>query len=85
TGQPIVVDGPVLESRVVGHMTLAVVDDHRGCAHGPCVTRVVIGRDMTLAHGDVLRAYGTVARGFAWRPGQTVPEVESTFVIKAGR
>ncbi|HEY1693709.1 MAG TPA: hypothetical protein VGG39_16195 [Polyangiaceae bacterium] len=85
TGQPIVVDGPVLESRVVGHMTLVVVDDRRGCAHGPCITRVVIGRDMALAHGDVLHAYGTVARGFAWRPGQTVPEVESAFVMKAAR
>ncbi|MGH7294189.1 MAG: hypothetical protein ACRELB_04620, partial [Polyangiaceae bacterium] len=85
TGQPIVVEGPVLESRGSGHRTLALVDDRRGCAKGPCLTRVVIGRDVTLARGQTLRAYGVVARGFATPAGQTVPEVESSFVIVAPR
>ena len=64
TGQPIVVDGTVIESRNAGHKTLVLVDDKRGCAKGPCLTRVVVGHDLTLAHGDGLKAYGTVARAF---------------------
>jgi hypothetical protein len=85
TGQSIVVEGPVVESRGSGHRTLALVDDRRGCAKGPCLTRVVIGRDVTLTRGQLLKAYGVVARGFATPAGQTVPEVESAFVLVAGR
>jgi hypothetical protein len=85
TGQPIVVEGPVVESRGSGHRTLALVDDRRGCAKAPCLTRVIIGRDVSLGRGQMLKAYGTVARGFATPAGQTVPEVESTFVVVAPR
>jgi hypothetical protein len=83
TGQPIVVDGVVVEARGSGHKTLALVDDKRGCAKGPCLTRVVVGRDMALAHGDGLKAYGMVARAFTTPTKQTVPEVEAAFAIRA--
>ena len=53
-GQPIVVEGQVLEARGVAHRTLVLVDDRRGCARGPCLARVVVGKDLALAHGDVL-------------------------------
>lgn len=82
TGQPIVVEGPVLESRGSGHRTLVLVDDHRGCKKGPCPVRVIVGRDLALSPGDALHAYGTVARGFTTPGGQTVPEVESQFAIR---
>jgi len=85
TGQPMVVDGEVLESRGSGHRTLALVDDKRGCASSPCLTRVVVGRDIALAHGDRLRAYALVARAFATPSRQTIPEVESLFVVRTGR
>lgn len=85
TGRPIVVDGVVLEARTLGPKTLVLVDDKRGCAKGPCLTRVVVGRDMGLAHGDGLRAYGIVARSFTTAAKQTVPEVEAAFVIRAKR
>lgn len=85
TGQPIVVDGVVIESRGSGHRTLVLVDDRRGCARGPCLARVIVGRDLVLAHGDTVRAYGTIARAFTTSTGQTVPEVESQFVVKAKR
>jgi hypothetical protein len=50
---------------------------------------VVIGRDLPLARGETLRAYGRVARAFR-SPGlgagaQTVPEVEAEFVLKGRR
>jgi hypothetical protein len=85
TGQPMVVDGEVLESRGAGHRTLALVDDKRGCASSPCLTRVVVGRDITLLRGDRLRAYALVARPFATPAGQTIPEVESVFVVRTKR
>jgi hypothetical protein len=85
TGQPMVIDGPVLESRASGHRTLALVDDRRGCAKSPCLTRVVIGQDVPLVRGDLLRAYALVARPFTTPAGQTIPEVESVFVVRTKR
>jgi hypothetical protein len=85
TGQPIVVEGPVLESRASGHRTLVLVDDRRGCKKRPCPARVVVGRDLALAPGDVLHAYGVVARGFTTPAGQTVPEIDSEFALRTKR
>jgi hypothetical protein len=85
TGAPIVVDGAVVEARASGHRTLMLVDDKRGCAKGPCLARVVVGRDITLARGAKVRAYGYVARPFTTPAGQTVPEIESAFVLQGKR
>jgi hypothetical protein len=85
TGQPILVDGEVIEPRISGHRTLLLVDDHRGCAKGPCLARVVIGQDLPVARGDRLRAYGRVARAFSAPGGQAIPEVEADFVLRAKR
>lgn len=81
TGPPIVVDGTVIEARGSGHRTLVLVDDRRGCAHGACLARVVVGRDMALLHGQKLRAYGTVARAFTPGGGQTIPEIDAEFAL----
>ena len=85
TGGPIVVEGEVVEARASGHRTLVLVDDRRGCAKGPCITRVVVGRDLTVGHGDSIRAYGRVARAFRMPTAQTVPEVEAEFVVRPKR
>ena len=85
TGKSIVVDGEVIEPRAAGHRTLLLVDDRRGCAKGPCLTRVVVGQELSIGRGERLRAYGRVARAFATPSGQTVPEVEADFVIRAKR
>lgn len=85
TGKPIVVEGPVLESRAAGHRTLVLVDDRRGCKKRPCHARVVVGSDLALAPNDVLHAYGTLARGFTATGGQTIPEVESQFALRTAK
>lgn len=85
TGQPIVVEGEVIESRGSGHRTLMLVDDKRGCAKGPCLARVIVGRDLSVTRGAMLRAYGRVARAFATPAGQTVPEIEADFVLQSKR
>ncbi len=82
TGQPIVVEGPVLESRASGHRTLVLVDDRRGCKKSPCHARVVVGSDLALVPGDVLHAYGVVARGFTPTSGPTIPEIDSQFALR---
>ncbi len=85
TGRPIIVDGDVIEPRAAGHRVLLLVDDRRGCAKGPCLTRVVVGQSLSVARGDKLRAYGRIARAFATPSGQTVPEVEADFVVRPKR
>jgi hypothetical protein len=81
TGQPIVLDGTVLDLRVGGHRTMALVDDRRGCARGPCYARIVIAHDTSLTNGKYIRDYGHVARAFTMPGGHSVPEVEAEFVI----
>jgi hypothetical protein len=85
TGAPIVVEGEVVEARGSGHRTLVLVDDRRGCAKGPCLARIIVGRDLALTHGEVLRAYGNLARAYRTPAAQTVPEVEAEFVLRATR
>jgi hypothetical protein len=80
-GQPIVVEGEVVELR--GPVML--VDDRRGCAKGPCATRVVLAQDTNVDRGAVVRAYGHVARPFTLPTGRTVPEVEADFVVESKR
>ena len=85
TGQSIVVDGAVIDARGSGHRTLVLVDDRRGCTKRPCLARVVLGRDLALVRGDLLHAYGVVARSFTTPAGQTVPEVETLFATRTKR
>jgi hypothetical protein len=84
-GQPIVVTGEVLDARSSGHRTLVLIDDKRGCAKGPCLARVILGRDLPLARGEIVSACGLVARAFTAPGGQTVPEVEAQFLVRAKR
>src|SRR5205823_1656165 len=83
-GAAFIVDGEVIgstiESRV--HRTVMVVDTRRGCAKGPCVVRVVLGREEKLAAGDGVRAYGRVSRPFAMSDGRTVPEIDADFMLR---
>ncbi len=78
-GRPIVVDGEVVESRG----SVMLVDDRRGCAKGPCPTRVLLPQDASFPKNAAVRAYGRIARAFRTPAGQTVPEVEADFVVPA--
>jgi hypothetical protein len=85
TGKSIILDGDVIEPRASWHRTLLLMDDTRGCAKGPCLARVIVGQDLTVARGERLRAYGRIARAFAIPGGQSVPEVEADFVLPTKR
>jgi hypothetical protein len=80
-GQPIVVEGEVIELRG----SVMLVDDRRGCTKPPCATRIVLAQDLTVGRGKMVRAYGRIARPFATPEGPTVPEVEADFVVQAKR
>ncbi len=81
-GQRIVVAGEVIEARASGHQVVALIDDRRGCARGPCLARVIASEDARLTHGATVRAYGRVTRAVAASDGKTVPEVEADFIVK---
>jgi hypothetical protein len=80
-GQPIVVEGEILETRTATHRSVLLVDDRRGCAKGPCLARVTLGQDVTLPRGSPVRAYGRVAPPFAAPTGQTVLEIDADFLL----
>jgi hypothetical protein len=84
-GRPMIVEGEVIEARTVGHWTVVLVDDRRGCARGPCLARVIVAGDAAPARGRTIRAFGSVARPYSPSPGQTVPEVEAAFLLSSKR
>jgi hypothetical protein len=84
-GQPIAVEGEVIDSRQAGHHVVLLVDDRRGCAKGPCPVRVVLDQDATVTRGTSVRAYGRVATAYATPGGQTVPQVDAEFLVPAVR
>jgi hypothetical protein len=82
-GQRAVVSGEVLEARVTGHQTIALVNDTRGCKTGPCLARVIASEDAKgLTRGAMVRAYGTVTRAVSTTTGKTIPEIEADFVAR---
>jgi hypothetical protein len=80
-GQAVIVEGDVVDARVANQQTLAVVDDSRGCAHGPCLIRIVTGGETPMKRGDAVRAYGRLTRTVSTANGP-VPEMEADFVVK---
>jgi hypothetical protein len=80
SGQSSIVEGEVADARTAQSQTIAVVDDTRGCAHAPCLVRVVYGGEAKIKHGQVIRAYGRVTRAVTSTNG-TVPEVEADFIL----
>jgi hypothetical protein len=84
-GQRAVVAGEVIEARVNGHQTIALVSDVRGCASGPCLVRLIGAEDAKVARGDSVRAYGTVTRAVATSSGKSIPEVAADFFARGRR
>jgi hypothetical protein len=82
-GKSTIVEGDVVETRTTSALTVAVIDDTRGCTHAQagasCLVRVTYGGDTRFKHGDTLRVYGRVTRSVPYG-GSTVPEVEADFV-----
>ena len=82
-GQAVIAEGDVVEARSANQQTVALIDDSRGCAKGPCIIRVVTGGETVMKRGDAVRAYGRITRAVT-SGGRTVPEMEADFVVKGG-
>ncbi len=80
-GQSVALEGPIVEARQVGRGTILLVDDRRGCAKSPCLTRVLHGDIADPPQGTVVRVYGKVTRSFRTASGAVVPEVEADFLL----
>jgi hypothetical protein len=84
-GAHALIAGEVVESRVTGHQTIALVSDTHGCKVGPCLARVIAAEDAKMPRGAQVRAYGTVTRAVTTSSGKTVPELEADFVVRGKR
>jgi hypothetical protein len=80
-GQRAVVAGEVVESRVTGHQTIALVSDTRGCKKAPCLARVIAPEGAKIVRGQGVRAYGTITQAVTTSSGKTVPELSADFVV----
>jgi hypothetical protein len=84
-GEPIVLSGEVLDARVQGYQTIALLDAHNGCTAPPCLVRLVRGGTDPVAKGEKVRVFGRV-RGPYEAPGsKTVAEVDVGFLLRGGR
>jgi hypothetical protein len=83
TGQPIILEGEVFESRGSGHRTIILLANRRGCPGAACIVKVVVGREMKLSRGEIWRAYGTVTGGSPNAAGQTTLEMAADFLVRS--
>jgi hypothetical protein len=85
-GQGIVIEGEIIETRQVGHQTILVVTDRRGCAAkadpNQCLARVLSGAHDTRKKGEIVRVFGHITRAVQAQNGRAVPEIEADFLAK---
>lgn len=83
-GEPIVLQGDIVESRQQGAKNLALLDVQKGCPRPPCVARVVFAASEAIAKGDRLQVFGHVTRAISAKgeAAGAVPEVEGDFFLK---
>ncbi|HEY3669236.1 MAG TPA: hypothetical protein VGL19_24725, partial [Polyangiaceae bacterium] len=85
-GWAIALDGNVVDARTENYNTVVVMDVQSGCAHAPCLARIVYGAPFTLVRGDKLSAFGEVAGVVDGpRTGTRIPEIRADFLIRASK
>lgn len=81
-GKPAIVEGEVVEARTVNGLTVALVDNRRGCKAG-CMVRVLAGAEP-LVKSQSYKVFGIVTRTVT-ADGKTVPELSVAFAEKKAR
>jgi hypothetical protein len=91
-GKPIVLAGEVVEARTLNHQTIVLLDVGKksgctasGASPDACRARLVEGADASWKRGDLVTAYGTVARAFTAPGHAAIPEIQVDFVLKGLR
>lgn len=81
-GEPVALDGAVLEARSQGRQTILLLDVTRGCARAPCTARVLTGADVRVLRGGRVRAFGVVRRAFTPDGASApMPEIAADFLL----
>lgn len=80
-GQSVVVEGEIVDARVLQGQSVVLLDDKKHCAKGAsCLVRVEHGEEIKATRGEAVRAYGRVV-GTVTAGGKTVPDVTSVLVM----
>jgi len=82
-GKPAVLEGELVEARTVNGLTVALLDNRRGCKSG-CMVRVLYGGAEPLVKSQSYKVFGVVTRTLT-ADGKTVPEVDVAFVEKRAK
>jgi len=82
TGKTVQLNGDVIDARVQGSLTIALLDAEKACSKPPCLVRLVVGAPEGVAKGDQLRVFGRLSRVFSEGSSKAVPEVDVDFFIK---
>jgi hypothetical protein len=81
-GQSVALDGEVAEARLDGEVTVILLDVKKGCAHQPCLAKIVYGGRFETKRGAAVGAYGHV-HGVVEGPrtGVQIPEIFAEFLL----
>ncbi len=83
-GKPALVEGPVLDVRVVNGLAVVLLDNERKCKSAPgkqdCLVRLLYGGAEPLQKGQRVRGFGFVSRALT-ADGRTLPELHAAFVL----
>ena len=82
-GKSTIVEGDVVDVRVVNGLAVALVDNRRGCKSN-CLVRVLYGGPELLTKGQPAKVYGVVTRTVT-ADGKTVPELDAAFVERKAK
>ncbi len=82
-GKPTIVEGEIVEARTVNGLTVALLDNRRGCKTS-CFVRVLYGGPETLVKSQPYKVFGIVTRTVT-ADGKTVPEVDAAFAEKRAK
>lgn len=84
-GEPVVLTGEVLDSRVQGYETVVLFDAQEGCRKSPCLVRVMRAGNEPLPKGQKLRVFGHVVGIYEAKGTAAAPEVDMDFSLPARR
>jgi hypothetical protein len=82
-GKSTIVEGDVVDVRVVNGLAVALVENRRGCKNN-CLVRVLYGGPEPLTKGQPAKVYGVVTRTVT-AEGKTVPELDVAFVERKAK
>lgn len=83
TGQSVLFDALVVETRTDSHTTVMLLNVTSGCSGGNCLARVIYGAKLTLKKDQAVTVSGTLAGAVDGpRAGTKIPELRADLVVR---